>query len=98
MIDENEMTLGQSQALKSLAMGRNADSNWSATGGSIQQDEIYEMVFDSNGDIIVCGSIYQISQFGSINVETEGEGDILIAKLTKDGVWEWAVCWNCHLL
>ena len=91
MIDENEMTLGQSQALKSLAMGRNADSNWSATGGSIQQDEIYEMVFDSNGDIIVCGSIYQVSQFGSINVETEGEGDILIAKLTKDGVWDWAV-------
>ncbi|MEL0100504.1 MAG: hypothetical protein VW862_02220, partial [Euryarchaeota archaeon] len=91
LIDESDMTLEQSEALKSLAMGRNANSNWSATGGSMQQDEIYEMVFDHNGDIIVCGSIYQVSQFGSIDVQTQGEGDILIAKLSSSGNWEWAV-------
>jgi len=91
LIDESDMTLEQSEALKSLAMGRNANSNWSATGGSMQQDEIYEMVFDHNGDIIVCGSIYQVSQFGAIDVQTQGEGDILIAKLSSSGNWEWAV-------
>ena len=91
IIDESEMTLEQSDALKSLGMGRNANSNWSATGGSMEQDEIYEMVFDSQGNIIVCGSIYQVSQFGSISVSTQGEGDILIAKLSKTGTWEWAV-------
>ncbi len=90
-IDESEMTLEQAEALRNLAMGRNANSNWSLTGGSQEQDEIYEMVFDSNGDIIVCGSIYQASQFGSILVQTQGEGDILIAKLSKTGSWEWAV-------
>ena len=90
-IDESEMTLEQAEALRNLAMGRNANSNWSSTGGSQEQDEIYEMVFDSNGDIIVCGSIYQASQFGSILVQTQGEGDILIAKLSKTGSWEWAV-------
>ena len=49
------------------------------------------MIFDSQGNIIVCGTIYQASQFGAVQVYTEGEGDILIAKLTKDGTWEWAV-------
>ena len=49
------------------------------------------MIFDSQGNIIVCGTIYQASQFGAVQVFTEGEGDILIAKLTKDGTWEWAV-------
>ena len=91
LIDESEMTLEQAEALRNLAMGRNANSNWSSTGGSMAQDEIYEMVFDSNGDIIVCGSIYQASQFDSIMVQTQGEGDILIAKLSKTGSWEWAV-------
>lgn len=91
LIDESEMSLGQIEALNSVGMGRGANTNWSAAGGSGQTDEIYEMLLDSNGDIIICGTIYQISQFGSIQVHTEGEGDILIAKLSKAGVWQWAV-------
>ncbi|MBJ62269.1 MAG: hypothetical protein CMB57_03360 [Euryarchaeota archaeon] len=91
IIDDSELTLGQIEALNSVGMSRSANTNWSATGGSNEVDEIYEMVFDSQGNIIVCGTIYQVSQFGAITVYTQGEGDILIAKLSKDGTWLWAV-------
>ena len=91
IIDDSELTLGQIEALNSVGMSRSANTNWSATGGSNEVDEIYEMVFDSQGNVIVCGTIYQVSQFGGITVYTQGEGDILIAKLSKDGTWLWAV-------
>ena len=91
IVDDSELTLQQIEALNSVGMSRNANTNWSATGGSMEVDEIYEMIFDSQGNIIVCGTIYQVSQFGSITVSTQGEGDILIAKLSKTGVWQWAV-------
>ena len=91
IIDDSKLTLAQLEALNSIGMGRGTNTNWSAVGGSMQDDEIYEMVFDSQGNVIVCGTIYQASQFGAIMVETEGEGDILLAKLSKTGSWEWAV-------
>jgi len=91
IIDDSELTLPQIEALNAVGMGRGTNTNWSATGGSMQNDEIYEMIFDSQGNVVVCGTIYQASQFGTIQVYTEGEGDILIAKLSKDGVWLWAV-------
>lgn len=91
IIPDSELTLAQIDALNAVGMGRSTNSNWSAVGGSASNDEIYEMVFDSQGNVIVCGSIYQVSQFGSIIVNTEGEGDILIAKLSKTGSWIWAV-------
>ena len=91
MIPDSELTLPQVEALNSIDMGRSTNSNWSTTGGSMEDDEIYEMVLDSQGNVIVCGTIYQASQFGAIQVYTEGEGDILIAKLSTTGIWEWAV-------
>lgn len=91
IIDDSQLTLAQIEALNAVGMGRATNTNWSAAGGSLQDDEIYEMIFDSQGDLIVCGTIYQASQFGAIQVETEGEGDILLAKLTKTGTWVWAV-------
>ena len=91
IIDDSELTLKQIEALNSVGMARGTNTNWSAAGGSMNDDEIYEMVFDSQGNVIVCGTIYQASQFGAIQVYTEGEGDILLAKLSKDGVWQWAV-------
>tara|TARA_B110001452_G_C15236397_1_gene428063 strand:+ start:43 stop:3510 length:3468 start_codon:yes stop_codon:yes gene_type:complete len=91
MIDESELTLPQLDALNAVGMGRGSNTDWSAAGGSQSNDEIYEMIFDSQGNVIVCGTIYQASYFGSIEVYTEGEGDILIAKLSTTGTWEWAV-------
>ena len=89
--EKSELSQEQIEALNAAGIGRGANSNWSASGGSLDDDDIYEMVFDSQGNVIVCGTIYQASQFGAVQIYTEGEGDILIAKLTKDGVWDWAV-------
>jgi len=81
-------TLMQREALS--AFGRSANTTWVNDGGSDLNDAIYEMMLDSNGDLVVCGSIYRSSQLGSIWVETWGEGDILVAKLDTNGAWLWA--------
>ena len=91
LIDDSELTQPQIDALNSVGLGRGTNTNWSAAGGSQNDDEIYEMVFDSQGNVIICGTIYQVSYFGTIQVHTEGEGDILMAKLSSDGTWVWAV-------
>ena len=75
-IDNGELNEKQKEALKSSGLGRSASSNWSATGGSSDDDEIYEMVFDSDGNVIVCGTIFSTSQFGATVLYTEGLGDI----------------------
>ena len=62
--DNVELTDEQKESLKASGLGRSASSNWSATGGSFDDDEIYEMVFDSDGNVIVCGTIFSTSQFG----------------------------------
>ena len=77
LIDDSELTLGQIEALNAAGLARGTNTNWSAAGGSQSNDEIYEMIFDSQGNIIVCGTIYQASQFGAVQVFTEGEGDFL---------------------
>ena len=79
IIDDNDLTLSQVDALNAAGMARGTNSNWSASGGSLNDDEIYEMVFDSEGNVVVCGTIYQASQFGNIQVYTEGEGDISVS-------------------
>jgi hypothetical protein len=91
LIPDSELTLGQKNALEASGLGRSASTDWASAGGSSENDEIYEMVFDSQGNIVICGSIYQVSQFGNILVEPEGEGDIFIAKISKTGTWIWAV-------
>ena len=45
IIDDSELTLPQIEALNAAGMGRATNTNWSATGGSMQDDEIYEMIF-----------------------------------------------------
>ena len=58
LIDDSELTLGQIEALNAAGLARGTNTNWSAAGGSQSNDEIYEMIFDSQGNIIVCGTIY----------------------------------------
>ena len=65
LIDDSELTLPQLEALNSVGLGRGANTNWSAAGGSQNDDEIYEMIFDSQGNVIICGTIYQVSNFGT---------------------------------
>ena len=55
LIPDSELTLPQVEALNSIGMGRATNSNWSATGGSNSNDEIYEMILDSQGDVFIGG-------------------------------------------
>ena len=76
-------------ALREVGM-RGVNTTWANAGGSENNDAIYEMAYDSQGNIIICGSIFVDSQFGTIEVFTEGLGDILVASLSPNGTWLWA--------
>ena len=87
---DNQVELNPAQELALQAVGmRGANTTWANAGGSENNDAIYEMAYDSQGNIIICGSIFVDSQFGTIEVFTEGLGDILVASLSPNGTWLW---------
>jgi len=88
--DQVELNPAQEQAVFSAGL-RGANTTWANAGGSEDNDAIYEMAYDSQGNIIICGSIFVDSQFGTILVQTEGLGDILVASLSPNGTWQWVV-------
>ncbi len=88
---DNQVELNPAQELALQAVGmRGVNTTWANAGGSENNDAIYEMAYDSQGNIIICGSIYVDSQFGTIEVYTQGLGDILVASLSPNGTWLWA--------
>ena len=89
---DNGIVLNEAQeaAFSATGLGRGTNASWSAAGGSEDRDFIYEMVEDSDGSIIVAGSIFVDCWLGSIIVQTEGLGDIIVAKLDRNGTWLWA--------
>jgi len=88
---DNQVELNPVQELALQAVGmRGVNTTWANAGGSENNDAIYEMAYDSQGNIIICGSIFVDSQFGTIEVFTEGLGDILVASLSPNGTWLWA--------
>ena len=89
---DNGIVLNEAQeaAFSATGLGRGSNTSWSAAGGSEDRDFIYEMVEDSDGSIIVAGSIFVDSWLGSIMVQTKGLGDIIVAKLDSNGTWLWA--------
>ena len=83
---DNQVELNPAQELALQVVGmRGANTTWANAGGSENNDAIYEMAYDSQGNIIICGSIFVDSQFGTIEVFTEGLGDILVASLSPNG-------------
>ena len=90
LIPTFELNEAQEKALAETGFGRGATANWSVSGGSEGRDFIYEIVEDSGGNIIIAGSVYFDCWLGSVVVQTEGLGDIIVAKLDPDGNWLWA--------
>ncbi|MBT3771955.1 MAG: hypothetical protein HOF90_03550 [Euryarchaeota archaeon] len=80
----------QEAAFSATGLGRSSITAWAASGGSEGDDTIYEMAFDSQGNVLLCGSIFVDSLFGTIQVYSEGLGDILVAKMDSNGTWLWA--------
>ncbi len=86
----DELTPAQNQALKAAGFSRGTNTNWTVAGGSQGDDTIYEIQVDSNDDVIICGRVENDTQLGTILISTEGNGDIIIAKITAGGTWAWA--------
>lgn len=80
----------QEASFAATGLGRGSITSWAASGGSEGDDTIYEMAFDSQGNVLICGSIFVDSLFGTIQVYSEGLGDILVAKMDANGTWLWA--------
>ena len=85
-----ELTPEQKTALSSSGFTRGSNTNWTQVAGGAGDDTIFEMMEDSQGDLVVCGRVENATQLGSILLEVYGNGDILIAKLSGSGVWKWA--------
>jgi len=85
-----ELTSAQNHALKAAGFSRGTNTNWTIDGGSMGDDTIYEIQIDSNDDIIICGRVENDTQLGTIGISTQGNGDIIIAKVTAGGTWAWA--------
>ncbi len=86
----DELTPAQNHALKSAGFSRGTNTNWTADGGSQGDDTIFEIQVDSNDDVIICGRVENDTQLGTIVISTQGNGDIIIAKITAGGTWAWA--------
>ncbi|MED5351190.1 MAG: hypothetical protein VYB50_06860 [Candidatus Thermoplasmatota archaeon] len=85
-----ELTPEQKTALSSSGFTRGSNTNWTQVAGGAGDDTIFEMMEDSQGDLVICGRVENATQLGSILLEVYGNGDILIAKLSGSGVWKWA--------
>ena len=46
---------------------------------------------DSSGNAYVTGNFMGVATFGSTNLTSSGATEIFIAKLSNDGLWQWAV-------
>ena len=68
----------------------NGNYEWYFSCGGEGKDEIYEMCFDKNGDIIICGTFYENIWFKDEPIQAMGYNDIFVAKiLAENGNLEW---------
>jgi hypothetical protein len=86
----DQLNPAQNHALQAAGFARGTNTNWTIDGGSQGDDTIYEIQMDSNGDVIICGRVENDTQLGTITISTQGNGDIIIAKVTAGGTWAWA--------
>ncbi|MDP8242138.1 MAG: SBBP repeat-containing protein [Candidatus Celaenobacter antarcticus] len=68
------------------------DGNWLwVTGmGSSEFEYAYSIVQDGVGGQYITGYFNEIVTFGSHSLTSSGVGDIFVAKIDQDGVWQWA--------
>jgi hypothetical protein len=69
------------------------DGNWLwATSGGGELDEfVYDIAVDVNGETYITGEFYGNATFGQDNLTGQGNIDVFVAKLDKDGNWLWAI-------
>lgn len=67
---------------------------WATGGGGTQGDDAYGIALDANGNSYitgyVSGSFGVVAQFGTASVTVVGDEDIVVAKVSPSGVFQWA--------
>ena len=66
------------------------DWQWAVQAGGSSSDSGSGIAIDDNGNSYVTGSFYYSAVFGSYSLNSNGEGDIFVAKMDGDGNWLWA--------
>jgi hypothetical protein len=65
--------------------------NWiwakSATGNSTIEG--YGISVSSNGTSFITGTFYLNADFGNYEINTLGESDVFVARMTNSGIWSW---------
>ena len=86
-----EQNLGEPEGLNLLQHKsiQNVQGTWSF--GSSSAEEGNGIATDSDGNSYVTGSFQSTVTFGNTSLTSSGNDDIFIAKLSSDGVWQWAV-------
>jgi hypothetical protein len=76
---------------------------WAVSAGGLDVDYGHGICVDSDGNAYVTGYFWGPSLFGSTTLD--GQGDVFVAKLNSNGVWQWAVSaggigtdWPCDII
>jgi hypothetical protein len=64
---------------------------WAQSAGGTNYDWANGMAVDNDGNAIITGYFKGTATFGVTNLKSAGSLDIFVAKLDKDGAWQWAV-------
>lgn len=64
---------------------------WATGGGGFQEDDATGIALDAAGSIYITGSFKVVARFGTTTLTSAGDHDILVAKLSPAGVFQWAV-------
>lgn len=70
------------------------DSNgnwiWAQRAGGSESDEPWGIALDASSNIYITGTFSNTANFGEIEIGSEGNKDIFVAKLDNSGNWLWA--------
>jgi len=64
---------------------------WAVKAGGSSYDGVSDIAVDSSGNSFVIGYFKGTATFGSTSLVSYGGDDIIVAKLSNTGSWEWAV-------
>lgn len=67
------------------------DWDWLHVFGSFEDDFMIEMTVDDMGNVYHTGLLKDSTVIDNISVGNEGDADIYIAKLNKDGITDWVI-------
>ena len=63
---------------------------WARGAGGIINDHGWDVAVDADGNAYFTGDFADVAAFGPTALTSQGDYDVFVAKLNKDGTWQWA--------